>query len=461
MMVSFVSAAPPFVDQMLQRLSVAERYVHTPSLIAGVLDFCLAAAFFALSRAAPDFRVFRTTSAYYFSIGLEQLWQYHGGQGSSWVLRVVGIYFLVEMAAETLGIRRYRWTLLLIPVYVATLALGWTERFAFVQEWPLPFSAVALAILIVQGFMHGNRRDRLIASALLIHSVARLTAMTWVQRFFGIHPYFSIGAWHWPYVSISQTILGLLTLGIFVRVLVADRSEKQRMSSELAAGRAVQQVLVTESMPTVQGFEIHTAYKPYGEVGGDFYQVVPQPDGAVLVAIGDVSGKGIGAAMIVSLVVGTLQTLAETVSDPGQLLAALNRRVVGRSAGGFTTCLILRCDQQGVVTIANAGHIPPYLNGCEIMLSNGLPLGLIADAEYLEARLQLTAGSRLTLVTDGVVESRDKSGALLGFERTARLSRNTADWIVESAREFGQDDDITALTIAWVPVQRRAEPLTA
>jgi serine phosphatase RsbU (regulator of sigma subunit) len=113
-------------------------------------------------------------------------------------------------------------------------------------------------------------------------------------------------------------------------------------------------------------------------VGGDFYQILPLADGAVLIAIGDVSGKGMPAAMTVSLLVGTLHALVETTKNPGQLLAGLNRLTQARSHGGFTTCLILRIEANGAVTFANAGHISPYLNGLEIDCENGLPLGVAA-----------------------------------------------------------------------------------
>ena len=237
---------------------MAEQFQHTPSLIVGVVDVCLAAAFLAFSRAAPDFRVFRKTGAYYLMIALEQLWEYHGGEGSDWVPRVIGIFLLVEMAAEAMEIQHRRWTLVMVPIYVATLILGWFPQFSYVRQWPLPSSAAVLAILIVQGISHGSSRDRLIAGTLTIHWFARLTAMSVVQRTLGIKSFFSVGQWNWGYASISQTLLGVLTLVVFVRALVADRRERQRMSSDLAAARAVQQVLIPESMPSTPGFEIHS-----------------------------------------------------------------------------------------------------------------------------------------------------------------------------------------------------------
>src|SRR5580698_2968988 len=102
------------------------------------------------------------------------------------------------------------------------------------------------------------------------------------------------------------------------------------MAAELEAGRVVQQVLIPEEIPTVEGFEIQSVYKPYGEVGGDFFQVLPVKSGhgGVLVIIGDVSGKGMPAAMTVSLLVGTVRTLAHYTQGPGEILAAMNQRML-------------------------------------------------------------------------------------------------------------------------------------
>ncbi len=163
--------------------------------------------------------------------------------------------------------------------------------------------------------------------------------------------------------------------------------------------------------------------------------------------IGDVSGKGMPAAMMVSLLVGTALTLAESTTSPSEILTGLNHRLQGRSRGGFTTCLVLRADSSGTLIIANAGHIAPYLGGKELTLNNGFPLGLSAQSTYTEGIFQLAAGQQLTLVTDGVVEARDKTGALFGFDRTAAMSSQSADQIAKTAELFGQDDDITVPTL--------------
>ena len=152
--------------------------------------------------------------------------------------------------------------------------------------------------------------------------------------------------------------------------------------------------------------------------------------------------------MTASLLVGTLRTLAYYTQSPGEILSAMNRRMVVRSHGGFTTCLVLRLDSSGDLTIANAGHIAPYLRGCEIEVENGLPLGLAESATYAETHLRLAPQAQLTLLTDGVVEARKPGGELLGFERTRELSIHPAHHVARAAQSFGQEDDITVLTLS-------------
>jgi len=451
--VLFLAADMPLMQQLFPPVPLIEQVHRTPMLIFGVLYFCLAVAYLALWRAASDFRVFRSMGILFAVLGAQQFFEYFGGIGAPvWSLRALAVAILVETAAEAMRIQNRRWTRLFWPVYLFAFVTGWYPSLAFVNDWPVVCSQAALAILIIQGFRHGNRRDRAIAAVFTAYFPMRMTISTAFTRITGIENYATIGGWRWQYTTCSLTLLGAATLAIFVRDLISDRREKQRMAAELAAGRAVQQVLIPEEIPTIPGFSIRSVYKPYGEVGGDFFQVLPAKSdrgaGGVLVVIGDVSGKGMPAAMTVSLLVGTVRTLALYTQSPGEILAAMNQRMLARSRGGFTTCLVLRTDPNGTLTIANAGHIAPYLDGKELPLENGLPLGLAAETVYAESTFQLAKGQQLTLVTDGVVEARDKSGALHGFERTAAISSQSAEQIAKTAELFGQDDDITVLTLS-------------
>jgi hypothetical protein len=250
-------------------------------------------------------------------------------------------------------------------------------------------------------------------------------------------------------------ILALLLLVAIVyavyRYATEERSKQAHLEAEIRNARAVQQVLIPEDIPAIPGFRIESVYHPASEVGGDFFQILPLRNGSVLAVIGDVSGKGMPAAMTVSLLVGTVRTLAHYTQSPAEMLTAMNYRMMGRTQGGFTTCLILRAAPDGSITLANAGHLAPYLESHEIEIENGLPLGLDAGATYTETTLRLAPNTQLTLLTDGVVEARAQSGELFGFERTAAIGSDTAEQIAGAARQFGQEDDITVLTLQLNP----------
>ena len=183
---------------------------------------------------------------------------------------------------------------------------------------------------------------------------------------------------------------------------------------------------------------------------------MPIAKDGVLAVIGDVSGKGMPAAMTVSLLVGTVRTLAHYTESPGEILAAMNIRMLARTHGGFTTCLVLRVTANGMFTVANAGHLSPYLNGKELAVETGLPLGLSPDTAYPESTFRLGENEQLTLISDGVVEARGTGGQLFGFERTSTIATHSAEQIAEAAQRFGQEDDITVLTVMRVAAGEEA-----
>jgi serine phosphatase RsbU (regulator of sigma subunit) len=156
-------------------------------------------------------------------------------------------------------------------------------------------------------------------------------------------------------MGIADLLFVVGMVAILVHRFTRTRQHEERFTAELEAARTVQQVLIPDRLPHVPGHQIATVYRSFGEVGGDFFQILPIPEGGVMVAIGDVSGKGMPAAMTVSLLVGTLRTLVRYTQQPGEILAAMNQSTVGRNNGGFTTCLILQAAADGTVTLANAG----------------------------------------------------------------------------------------------------------
>jgi serine phosphatase RsbU (regulator of sigma subunit) len=185
-------------------------------------------------------------------------------------------------------------------------------------------------------------------------------------------------------------------------------------------------------------------------VGGDFFQIIPNDDGSAIIALGDVSGKGLKAAMNVSMIVGVLRAEAGSSASPAVILTALNRCLVGRMSGGFATGIVFRLDPDGTVTFANAGHLSPFLNGEEMPLLPSLPLGLIGYSDYNEEVIQLQPGDQLSLYTDGVLEARNHAtGELYGFDRMKQMfaALPSAQEACQAAIDFGQDDDITVLTL--------------
>lgn len=299
-----LAAEVPLTQRLFPSMPLAEQMQHTPFLVLGVLMCCLAATFLALWRAALDYHVFRTLGLYYLLVGTEQFLRYLGGDVPYWALRAIASGLLVAAAGEAMQVRRRRWTLLFWPIFLFVSIAVWFPSLAFTHDWPVLFSEIPLAILTVQCLRGGNARDRMIAAAFLFYLLVRLTLSDTFHHITGLRNYAYIGGWQWPYTTCTLTALGTLTLVILVGDLLRDRSEKLRLAAELAASRAVQQVLIPEQLPTVPGFRIQAVYKPFGEVGGDFFQILPLPAGGVLIAIGDVSGKGMPAAMMVSLLVG-------------------------------------------------------------------------------------------------------------------------------------------------------------
>jgi serine phosphatase RsbU (regulator of sigma subunit) len=190
---------------------------------------------------------------------------------------------------------------------------------------------------------------------------------------------------------------------------------------------------------------VEATYLPASEVGGDFYQAFQTHDKATIALVGDVSGKGLKAAMLVSVAIGAIER--EQSLRPEEILDRLNLALIGRTGGGFVTCCCVRIEASGRSWVASAGHPSPYLHGQEIQFEAGLPLGVVREAAYQSHEFQLQPGDQLTMVSDGVLEAENEAGELFGFERTRTISNQSAIEIAQAAREWGQNDDITVVTI--------------
>jgi serine phosphatase RsbU (regulator of sigma subunit) len=248
--------------------------------------------------------------------------------------------------------------------------------------------------------------------------------------------------------GISQTLFVFVTLIVLYLRYRDEQLHQAAFEQDMAAARNVQQYLIPEHLPATPGLTIESEYRPAREVGGDFFQVLPKAaDGSVLVVVGDVAGKGLHAGMLATLIVGAIRTAASFTNDPRQILALLNERMYGR---GLATCLALRIGLDGDAVLANAGHLPPYLNGRELAIEGALPLGVVAGIDFPVLRFKLAEGDSLMLMTDGVAEAQDAVGHLFGFDRISEMLRRgvAAAALASAAQNFGQEDDITVLTVA-------------
>lgn len=394
-----------------------------------------------------------------------------------WELRNVALWFLlIDLLNLRSRPRLVRWAKVLAVVALVTATLdgclgflpqGWiTDR---TGEWiDAVFTVIVepcdLYLLVLAAFGFRQKLDStrwIVAASASLSQLLAVTAATvsqgqrfthWKWQEWLYVPLFHVG----PVYFSAQTLLDLL---LFFSVVYAvyryardQQIRKAVLEQELASARELQQVLIPEKPPTLPGFTMSTAYHPALEVGGDFFQVIPlegAATGSTLIVLGDVSGKGLRAAMAVSLIVGAVRTLAETTSSPAEILAGLSRRLYGRLQGGFTTCLALRLDADGKCTIASAGHPAPYINDTEAELPGALPLGIDPATVYEETTLRIQPGDRCALYTDGLLEARSPSGEIFSFERLHELFGRQVDAAQASnaAVAFGQDDDITVLTL--------------
>jgi phosphoserine phosphatase RsbU/P len=250
--------------------------------------------------------------------------------------------------------------------------------------------------------------------------------------------------------GITATVLAAL-FGLLFREQRQVVLERAALAGEMQAASEIQHMLAPSQVDTAPGLRIEVAFRPMRDVGGDFYLCRVLPDGRQRVLVGDVSGKGTAAAMAATLLLGA--AAARGADPPAGLLQQLNRVLGENHLSGFATCLCADVAPGGALTLANAGHLAPYRDGREVELASGLPLGIAPDARYEETALHLDPGGKITFLSDGVVEARNASGELFGFERTAGISGESAESIAQAAQAFGQQDDITVLTLSLAPAE--------
>jgi hypothetical protein len=470
---------PTAIEYERQALESQRVYALLPSMAINFLLCAAGLVGLALYRSQRGQREYLFLGLYLLTVGISNgLWipQQEGllpTSANSWIADPLIFAFTILQIEFTFSFARIRpgraWRVyeaaLLAPVLL--IPAVWTGHFSFdvyalIEALAILPAGLLLPAALFIWYRRGNREAGWLILPSLLPTVTlflfdlggALSSLGWVQFGILLEPV-PLGPAQFQIGDLGNAaLLFAMVVVMFFRFTRVSR-EQARSAAELNAAREIQQRLVPASVPAVPGFTLEAAYVPAQEVGGDFYQVLAQSDGSTLVVVGDVSGKGLKAAMTGALAIGAIRTLSLECLRPGRFLSRLNQQLIQSSESGFVTCLCARIVAGGEIAFANAGHLAPYADGREVPVDGGLPLGIAAEADYPETRLDLAPGVQLTLMTDGVVEARSKSGELFGFERTASAASLPAGEIAKRAQHFGQEDDITVLTLC------RAEPAAA
>jgi serine phosphatase RsbU (regulator of sigma subunit) len=238
---------------------------------------------------------------------------------------------------------------------------------------------------------------------------------------------------------------------------------RQSTEQELRLARSIQRASLPKEVPTLEGWQISPFYRPAREVGGDFYDFHPLSEGRLGLVVGDATGKGVPAALVMSTTCGMLRLAAQSSSSPGEMLQRVNETLFPYiPANMFVTCFYAILDpKSGTLSYANAGHDLPYLhrNGAaEELRARGMPLGLMPGMGYEEKETILEAGESALFYSDGLVEAHDPKGEMFGFPRLRALvaqhgeERTLGNLLLEDLYSFvgdgwEQEDDITLLTL--------------
>jgi len=327
---------------------------------------------------------------------------------------------------------------------------------AIPQPVSLAFHTVSLAVRLVwialllwismEGIREQGLEGWLTLPAVLLLGISRFQnelAVLHVKAF-----WFPLGT----QISLGDLAIFLLTLVVallLLRRMLRSVTRQRELAFDVRQAQEVQKVIMPQARSHYAGLEIETEFRPASEVSGDFFQIIPHAtDGSLLIVAGDVTGKGLQAGMLVALLVGAIRSTVLFDPDPLAVLKTLNQLLCARGHAN-ATCLAMRIDADGSVALANAGHVPPYLNGRPLAMEGALPLGIYAGAEPSRMRFALKEEDCLLLVSDGVVEARNLKGELFGFERLQKLmeTQPSAAEVASAAGSFGQNDDITVIAM--------------
>ena len=271
----------------------------------------------------------------------------------------------------------------------------------------------------------------------------------------------------------EQWSMGSLGSKLRRQRLEQERIERERVEQELMVARRIQQASLPEAVPELEGWEISYLYLPAREVGGDFYDFHHLSEGRVGLVIGDATGKGVPAALMMSTTCGMLQAVSQALdsSSPGEVLERVNEALTARiSPNMFVTCFYAILDpKSGRLRYANAGHDLPYLrcgSDADELRARGMPLGLMPGMGYEEKEIVMEAGDSALFYSDGLVEAHSPHHEMFGFPRLRALvaehgeEKLLLDSLMQELYSFTgegweQEDDITLLTLV-----RSAQNLT-
>ncbi len=263
--------------------------------------------------------------------------------------------------------------------------------------------------------------------------------------------------------SLASYAAPAMRVGQLAEEQQVEARRRERIEQELLVAQLIQQQFLPKALPDLPGLQITAFYRPARTVGGDFYDFIELPDGRVMIVVGDVTDKGVPAALVMASTHSLLRSAAPRLLSPGATLAQVNNLLCGDiPAQMFVTCMALVLDPRtGELEYANAGHDLPYLrseDGVVELRATGMPLGLMPGMVYEEARTTLHPGDHLLLHSDGLAEAHDEKRQMFGFPRVAELAGRHANGqelidlcLAELARfcgpEHEQEDDITLVTL--------------
>jgi serine phosphatase RsbU (regulator of sigma subunit) len=249
-------------------------------------------------------------------------------------------------------------------------------------------------------------------------------------------------------------------------MLVQEIRERELVEQELSVARTIQQASLPKEVPTLEGWQINPYYQPAREFGGDFYDFHLLSEGRRGLVVGDATGKGVPAALVMSTTCGMLQAVSQALDSPspGEILSRVNEALLARIPSNmFVTCFYAILEpESGHLVYANAGHDPPYLQcrgEAEELRARGMPLGLMPDMGYEEKEIVLDGGGAALFYSDGLVEAHSAKGEMFGFPRLRALiaehadeERSLGDFLIAELYAFvgegrEQEDDITLLTL--------------